>query len=78
MGVEIEDVLLTEEGEDLGCGGDPPGALGHGGQLLGLDWEQTGGDEEVQPLHQLFEPLLGQPGLDNHHRGIITMARNTF
>lgn len=73
MGVEIEDVLLTEEGEDLGGGGDPPVALGHGGQLLRLGWEQTGGDEEVEPLHKLFESLLGQPGrggheLDNHHK----------
>lgn len=62
VGVDIEDVLLTEEGEDLGGGGDPPVALGHGGQLLRLGWEQTGGDEEVEPLHKLFESLLGQPG----------------
>lgn len=52
---------LTEQGEHLGGGGDPPGALGHGRQLLGPGGEEPRADEELQTLHQLLEALRREP-----------------
>lgn len=74
--------LLTKQGEDLGGGGDPPGALGHGRQLLWPGRKEPCADEELQALHQLLKALRREPDEEeeqgNDHIHIYTYINVIF